>query len=153
MTTYAINLNTNATTEYDGFAPNSMCLAHDGNRYMLDAAGLHRIGGGDDNGAPIEAMIGLGKTDLGSPYKKRLVAAYLEVSSETPMLLRLFDDDADYELVARSSSEVLEQQRVDLPRGVRANFFGFELYNTNGGDFTLDNMELLSAASKTRRIG
>lgn len=152
MTAYAVTLS-GATTQYDNFDFNSLARAHDGAYYALGASGLYRLGGADDDGASIEAMIGLGRSDLGSSQKKRLRAIYLDGASETPMLVRLGEGVNQYELPARGASDELEQQRVDVCRGARANIFGFEVYNTAGGGFDLASMEVISSASATRRIG
>lgn len=153
MTTYAINMTTNATTEYDNFTPNSMCLGHDGAYYFMDSTGLYRLGGDDDDGDPIECMLGLGLSDLGSSLKKRLRAIYLAVVSPEPMLVRLQEGQEQYELLAEGASDELEQQKVKVPRGARANFFGFEVYNTGGSEVYLSEVEVISSASKTRRVG
>jgi hypothetical protein len=153
MTTYAMNLKSNATTEYGGFDFNSMALAHDGNYYAIGSSGLVKLGGDTDAGAPIEAMAGLGQTDLGTDKKKRLRAIYAGAQSVESVLVRIECEGDHYEVPALSASEVLQQQRIDPPRGLRANVFGFDIYNQGGSSLRLSSFEVVSSASATRRIG
>lgn len=152
MTTYAINLKTGVTTSYAGFDFNSMTLAHDGNYYGMRDDGLYLLAGDTDDGAPIEAMAGLGQSDLGSDMKKRLRVAYLGVESDSPMLLALGVEGERYELPARGASDQNRQQRIDVCRGARANLFTLDLYNTAGSGFKLSSLEVVPAPSSTRRI-
>jgi hypothetical protein len=154
MTTYALNLETNATTQYgDSFDFNSLTQAHDGRYYAMNASGLCLLDGDDDDGDPIEAMIGLGQSDLGSDQRKRLRVAYLGVESDTPMVLVLGAEGEQYELPARSASDEHQQQRVDVCRGARANLFTLDLYNSGGSDFKLSALTVVPAASANRRFG
>lgn len=142
MTTYAINLTTGATTRYEGFDFNSMCRGHDGKFYGLTATGLFELTGDLDDTALIEAMVGFGKQDFGSSNRNRLTHAYLGVASSTEMMLRIQREGEYFEYPARSSSETLMQHRVDLGRGLEANWFGIECYALRGGSFTLADMDI-----------
>lgn len=154
MTIYAINLKTSATTEYsDAFAFNSMTRAHDGRYYGLKDDGLYLLEGDDDDLDNIEAMIGLGKSNLGSDMRKRLRVTYLGVESEAPMLLALGAEGEQFELPARGASDEHKQQRIDMARGVKANLFTLDFYNTGGSGFKLSSIEVVPAPSNTRRIG
>lgn len=44
------------------------------------------------------------------------------------------------------------QTRCPVGRGIRENYLGFGLSNPAGQAFTLDRVEILTAASKTRRV-
>jgi hypothetical protein len=149
-----MNRDTSATTQYgDSFDFNSMTLGHDGRYYVMGVGGLYLLEGDDDGGEPIEAMVGLGQSDLGSDKRKRLRVAYLGVESDTPMVLVLGAEGEQYELPARSASDEHQQQRVDVCRGARANLFTLDLYNSDGGDFKLSSLTVVPAESTNRRFG
>lgn len=152
MTTYAVNLTNNATTVYENFSFNSMCLGHDGNYYALGPAGLYSLGGDLDDTANIDSMLGLGKQDFGVPNIKHLSVAYIGVRAETPVLLRLGCNGESAEYLARGSSTELVQERIDLGKGWRANWFTVDLYNTSGGQFTVDSLEVVPHIISKRRV-
>ena len=78
-------------------------------------------------------------------------ACYIGVSSETPMELRVSpSDDEVYEYTARSCSLDMRVQRVDVGRGLRSNWFGLSIYNTEGSDFTLASVSFAPVASGRR---
>lgn len=152
MTTYAVNLTNNATTRYENFAFNSMCLGHDGAYYALGDAGLYSLGGDLDDLANIEAMVGLGKQDFDSPNIKHLGAVYIGMQGEAPVLLCLGTNGELAEYLARGSADELMQVRVDVGKGWRANYFTLDLYNTVGGQFTLASIAAEPYLQSKRKI-
>lgn len=150
LTTYCVNLTNNATSQYENFDFNSMALAHDGDYYALTSTGLFRLGGDTDNGALIDAMVSFGVQDLGTDNLKILPVVYLSVASTTLMMLRVGADGVYYEFKARTSSEELTTQRVDVARGLRASVFDLGVYNTDGGDFSLYSVRADAVKSKRR---
>lgn len=151
MTTLRIATEGGATSEYTGADFNSICRAEDGNTYLLTEAGLFRLGGDDDAGAPIAASIDLGKQDFGSPALKRTPAAYVGASSTGLLALTVEVEGAEYTYPSRAASALLQQQRFDLGRGLRANWFGLTLSNTAGGDFEIADFSI-DVAESARRI-
>ncbi len=150
LTTYCVNLTSNATSRYENFDFNSMALVHDGAYYALSSAGLSQLGGDTDAGASIDAMVSLGVQDMGTDLLKHLQAVYLSVASTTPMLLCVGTNGVYYEFEARGSSEELAIQRVDVARGMRASVFKLDVYNTDGGDFSLYSVRADAIKSKRR---
>lgn len=149
-TTYSTNLTTGATSRYENFDFNSMCLAHDGKHYGLTATGLCELSGDLDDTDLIEAMIGLGNQNFGLNELKRLPWAYLSVSCETKMLLRLRVKGLYYEFLSRTCDENMQQQRIDASQGLKSSFFGIDIYNTDGGRFTLESVEIEAFKSRGR---
>jgi hypothetical protein len=149
-TTYNTNLTTGATSRYENFDFNSMCLAHDGKHYGLTATGLCELSGALDEAASIESMIGLGNQNFGSSELQRIPWVYLSVACETKMLLRVRARGLYYEFLTRGYDEELQQQRVDVAQGLKANFFGIDVYNTDGGDFTLASIGIEPIKSKRK---
>lgn len=152
MTTYCIDPYSGATTEYENFNFNSLCLAHDGNYYGVTAAGIFSLGGNYDVTEPIRAMVGFGSSDMGSPFKKNLSVQYADISTETNIVSRILVDEYDYRYESRKAPQGERMVRIDLGKGLRSTYFGLELYNTCGGAFELTSLETISHQSKTRKI-
>lgn len=152
LTTYNVNLMTNATTQYEHFDFNSMCLASNGAYYGMSSDGLYQLTGDTDADAKIEAMLSLGKQDFGTQALKHLAGAYLGVMSDTPMRVRVMANGAQYDYLARDYDSGLMQQRVDTGRGLRANYFTLDVYNTDGGQFELATLDACINLISQRRI-
>lgn len=135
MTTYCINLDTSATSEFSNYAFNSYCAAHDGHRYALTSAGLFLLEGDTDDGEEIEASIQTGKQDFKTQSEKRLNTVYVGASSPEKMALTINSMGVEHDYNTRSYSEELNQQRFDVGKGLRANWFDFTVRNTSGADF------------------
>ncbi len=150
-TTYCINLETGATSTYTGFSFNSMCETA-GSHYALTSTGLYKLGADLDDANEIAAAIDLGKHDFGSSAKKHLPSCYVGVASSDRIMLTVEADGASYDYLARSSSAELKQHRIDPGLGLRANWFGLTLKNTNGCDFEIADFQIDAAAS-SRRTG
>lgn len=152
MTTYCIDPYSGATTEYENFNFNSLCLAHDGNYYGVTSTGIFALGGDYDVAEPIRSMVGFGSSDLEQPFKKHLSVQYAEVATETPLLSRVLVDESDYAYESRVCPDGTRLVRFTLGKGLRSTHFGFEVYNTCGGDFEMTSLETRVHPSKTRRI-
>lgn len=152
MTTYCIDPYSGATTEYENFNFNSLCLAHDGNYYGVTSTGIFALGGDYDVAEPIRSMVGFGSSDLEQPFKKHLSVQYAAASSETPLLSRVITDSMDYSYESQVRQEGVHMEKFILGKGLRSVYFGFELYNTCGGAFELISLTTLASQSKTRRI-
>jgi len=139
---YVMNVNTGAVSTYEGWDFTSMAKV--GNEfYATTPDGLVRIGAGDDAGTGIDAVVRTGITDFDSTRMKRLVKAYLGVSSDGNVLLKTITDEGVeniYELQAETST-VVKESPVEIGRGLRARYWQFEVLNDAGSDFTLESVE------------
>ena len=139
---YVMNVNTGAVSTYEGWDFTSMAKV--GNEfYATTPDGLVRIGATDDDGTGIDAVVRTGITDFDSTRMKRLVKAYLGVSSDGQVLLKTITDEGTeniYELQAETSTAVKESP-VEIGRGLRARYWQFEVLNEAGSDFTLESVE------------
>ena len=139
---WCVNLENGAATRYEGWdvtsASGGYCTKSDG-VYQLEADG------------DVTAYISLGKEDFGVENLKRFPACYLGVASEQPMLLKVTtsaDDTFEYE--TRSSENSMRIQRIDTGRGLRDNWFGLEIHNIDGSDFTLASISFAPVVSGRR---
>lgn len=148
--TYSINLDTGATSRYGNFIFNSLCKAEDGNHYALTSAGLFSLAGKRDGAADIATNVDLGLQDLGSKQIKRLGAAYAGVASDNALRLIVRDETSELTYTARSSSAILQEQRFDTGKGLRANFFNLTL-SSQGGAVEVSDFSV-TVADSTRRI-
>lgn len=149
MSTWVVNAETAASSRYEQFEFNSFAH-HAGVHYAFGADGIYRLGGATDAGDAIRAMVAFGKTAFGTPQLKRVPYAYIGVSSEDVMYLKLRLADKEYIYRTRGHSMQMGQQRFDVGRGLVATYWEFELYNADGADFTLDTVEFVPVTLERR---
>lgn len=148
---WVVNVLTGASWQYENFGFNSFAKIG-GKYYGAKDDGVYLLEGATDAGVPIAASVNLGRHDFNSQMLKRLESAYMTVGSGNDMQLKVTaDDGTTYTYTARRSDGKLQQQRIDVGRGLKANFMQFEIANTGGADFELAGTEIMAAES-TRRI-
>lgn len=147
---WTLNTENNGSTRYEGYDYNSFAKIGD-SYFGCKAGGIYALDGDDDAGEPIQAMVSFGKQDFGTTALKRVTNVYLGASSTGKLFVKVLAEGEEYLYEARDSSEAMQTQRVDLGRGLRANFLEFELYNADGDDFELASVEF-AAVPLTRRI-
>lgn len=147
--TWVMNLRTGASSRYENFYFDSV-MNVGGVLYGANSEGLFELGGDDDDGAPIEAVLDFGLKSFGSNQLKRLEQIYLTVASTGPMFVRVTAEGASYTYTMRDFNEAMQTQRVTPGKGMRANYFGFEVGNIDGADFELSAVEVLVAESSRR---
>jgi len=148
---WVVNTLTGGTSMYEGFDFNSFGKVD--TAYLgCKSDGIYVLDGDDDNGTPIQASVSFGKTDLGSNHVQRMIKAYADLSSTAPMTLKITANGEEFLYPARDFDEALTTQRFDVGRGLEARYFTFEIFNTDGCDFTLSNAEFLTNDVMHRRI-
>lgn len=146
---WVVNVDTGATSRYEAFDFNSFAEI-DGHYFGCRADGIYELEGDTDDGDPIRAMVSFGKQDFGTSALKRITNAYVGVSSTGKLVLKVIADGAEYDYVARDSSEYMQTQRFDTGRGLRLNQLEFELYNQDGDDFELSSVEFAVLTTERR---
>ncbi len=148
--TWAMNLETGGVTFYEGFDFNS--YAKIGGRYYgCTDDGIYQLDGDTDNGEPIRAMVSFGKQNFGTSALKRITNAYVGVSGQGRLFLKVLAEGREYTYAQRGYDEQLQVQRFDTGKGLRVNWLEFELYNADGEDFELASVEF-AAVPLSRRI-
>lgn len=145
---WVVNMASNASTRYDAYGFNSF-FALGGKQYGVRRDGVYLLEGDDDAGQPIVAGVALGKHDFGTQALKHLEAVYAGVTSTGKLALRVDDGKKSYTYLARASGEALEAQRFDTGRGLRSNYFAFDLVG-EGQAFELDNITFRVVATQRR---
>ena len=119
--------------------------------YGCKADGIYALDGETDAGSAIRAMVSFGKQDFGTSALKRITNAYVGVSCEGRMFLKVIAEGEEYVYAARSADEELQVQRFDTGKGLRVNYLEFELYNADGEYFELASVEF-AVVPTSRRI-
>lgn len=149
MDAWAVNLDSGASTEYRNYPFESM--ANIGGRYFGAAfEGLYELAGDTDAGAPIEAKFDIGRKDFGNKQLKRIEQIYLGITSKGQMMVKVTAEGASYTYPMREFGEHIQTQRVTPGKGMRANYFGFEIGNTAGCEFEITSLDMMVAESARR---
>jgi len=140
---WCVNLQNKAATQYSGYDFTSIS----GN-YGTKDDGIHNLNAAVD----VPWSVDFGKINFGSEELKHLPNAYVGVDSGEPMILTVtLPDGTAYDYTARSSGTDLKMQRIDVGKGLRANWFNLSLSNDTGSDFSLASVSFAPTVS-TRRI-
>ena len=146
---WVTNVKTGAVSRYTHYGFQS--FAQIGGHYFgVSVDGVYLLEGDKDGDDAVHARIGTGLLGLGSKELKHVSAVYLDVASTGVMSVRVSAGDQQYTYKARGANARNAQQRVDVGRGLRANFYGFEVFN-DGADFELDGLDA-NATKSARRI-
>lgn len=137
------------TSTFENYDFNSFATIG-GRTYGVKGDGLYLLDGDTDNGQPIQASVSYGRQDFGTKTMKHMTRAYVGASSTGKLYLKIIADGKEYLYAARSSSTEIAQQRIDVGRGLQANYFTFELFNKDGGDFEIDSVSFFAAEFKRR---
>ena len=145
---WVVNAATNASTRYDRYGFNSFA-AVGGRHFGARADGIYLLEGASDAGRPIKSGIALGQHDFGSQALKNINAVYVGVSSTGALFLKVGDGRTHYTYRARRTDPRMKVQRFDTGRGLRTNYFTFEL-TSEADAFELDSVTFHVLASQRR---
>lgn len=147
LTTWAVNTETGAVTEYTNYGFNS--FAQMGHKFLgASSDGLYELNGDDDAGDDIISVIKSGLAQFGGSRFTMFKAAYMGVRGGGEYVLRLETGDGrfyDYNVIAQD----MQTTKVRLGKGLRARYFSFELTST-GQDFDLDSVEFVPLVAQRR---
>lgn len=140
-----MNTLTGAVTEYAGFDFHGITPTHGGS-----AVGLYEFGGELDVAALIVSEVRTGRTQMGTPAKKRPDCVYftLPIGAGAGVLVVEASETYEYPVTMREGLET----RGTPGKGIFETLLGFGFKNTEGQDFALDKIGVKLAASTTRRI-
>lgn len=140
-----MNTQNNAVTEYDQVPYNSMANTGIGEYAACAGDGIYSMEGGLDDAANIDAYITTGMTNFGESKFKRVDRAYVAMSNDGPMVLKVITRNALgtltedwYEL--EKTSDTLRTDRIKLGKGLKSHYWQFTLSNKNGADFDLSEL-------------
>jgi hypothetical protein len=148
---WVVNLDgqSKASVQYENYGFNSF-FQQDGAYYGVANDGIYELAGGTDAGAPIQAYLNLGRSNMDVQGVKHMPSVYIGAASDGKLILRTDTDGVVRYYRARVSTADLTQQRVDIGRGVRGTYWELEVINENGDDFDLADLTLLPVALDRR---
>lgn len=146
---HVLNTTTRGFSTYDNYPFNGFCeLA--GKHYATGPGGLFRIGEGNDaDGDAIISEVRSGLVRLGTNRLKRMPSIYLVLKADGHIALKVVTtNERDgslqewwYERDGRPAP-AMRNDRVKLGRGLRGALWQWALVNADGGDFSLDVVEM-----------
>lgn len=140
MTTWCVNTRAGIVTEYRNYVFNS--FAQMGRVYLgANETGLYELAGEDDDGSDIVASIRGGFLQLNSSRFTGLKGVYLGVRGGGEFFLKI-QTPAGEEYVYRVLARDMETTKVNIGKGLRHRYLGFELVST-GQDFDLESVEFV----------
>lgn len=131
-----VNLKNRAITQHTRTF-NSMCKF--GNTYLgASAGGLFQIGGYNDAGVQIPALIRSGTFDLGTNAEKRFRFLYFGLKSNGTLTISLYHRDTLATKIAVPSTGGLTKEiRVPVSRQYQGGYWFWQIENKDGAFFAL----------------
>lgn len=121
---------------------------------VASSGGLFLVGGGDDDGANIDAYFALNLSDIGSGQKKRVRSLLLAYEATKPVSVETqFDEDPDM-AVTKSLPQTSGRQHRGKVNGERSSYGGslqVTVANTDGGEFNVDSVSAFFVSGSTSR--
>ena len=145
---WAVNTANSASTRYDSYGFNSFA-SFGGKHYGAKPDGVYLLEGANDAGQPIASGVSFGQHDFGTQALKHISAVHVGVSSTGALFLKVGDGVNSYTYRARRTDPRMKVQRFDTGRGLRANYFTFDL-TSDSDAFELDSVQFEVLASQRR---
>lgn len=126
--TWVLNMENSASSQYDDFGFNS--FSHDtvNQRYLACSEdGIYSLSGTTDNGVPIDSLIEFGTSNFGSQQLKNISNAWLGLSTTGQVYLKVQADNNTVTYEAKAYNSNLENQRVDIGKGLRGAYWKFSI--------------------------
>lgn len=149
MVGWIINPNLMASTALDNYDFTGFGQ-HKGRYYGIRPDGLYVLEGDTDDGVQIDSFISLGNKNFNTAKQKRVPHAYIGASTDGRMVLKVIVHGQEYLYAVRNPSTDMAEQRVDIGRGLRSNYWNFELMNREGADFEIDTIKFMPIVLERR---
>jgi hypothetical protein len=151
---FVMNLLHFGVTEYSNYLFNSFCDYHLNGVYIgASEDGIFLLDGDDDAGIKINAAIQSGTEDLWGQVMKRLREGFA-VKRGGPLAVQLILDEGRFNPVTRdllSVRDVMHEERVKLPHGLKNRFISFIIRNLGGADFDLESLRIFCDLIQRRK--
>lgn len=154
---YSVNTRNAAVSEYDNYPFNSFAIVG-GIPFGAGPDGIYRLEGNDDEGAPIHASVYTGLSDYGNSQLKKMPAAWIGLTSDGDMVLKVVTSDTGkkkenwYRMKGRPNGTPVDS-RFSPAKGLNGRYWGFEIANIDGADFTLDSLKVWPLIMQRRYSG
>lgn len=147
---WVVNDESSASAMYEDYSFNSFAK-FDGKYYGAKSDGIYLLDGDTDDGQPVRSSVSFGRRDFGDSAKTSIHSCYIGVASDGTLVLKVTADGTEYLYRTTRTTGELATQRIKTGRGIKANYLTLELFNADGADFELDNIEF-ELAKLARRI-
>jgi hypothetical protein len=144
---WVVNADLRAVTEYRNVPFESLATFR-GMHYAAGPNGIFQLTGDTDNGEPIDAWVRTFLTDFGTNIFKRAPDIFVGVTATGDMMVKVLTRDPgtgapceDWYSVVRKQEAGPAIGRVKVGRGLKSTWWGLELRNVDGGDFTVHAIE------------
>lgn len=134
-------------TTYQDF-PFTSFANFNGKQYGASAEGIFELTGNTDDGDPIPAWVRTALFDLESRRDKRMQTMYVGYTSDKRLVAKMITTNGGekvetwYTMRAIQKAESTREARIEVGKGLHSVYWGFELHNEDGADFTLDVVAL-----------
>lgn len=155
-TGWLLNATTKAASTYTNTEFDSLC-EFQGLHFGAGRNGLVQFGGTSDSGGPIPVAVGSFLMDLNIGTLKRCPDAWLAVTNTGDVVLKVKTREPltgvaceDWYAPRRGPAINEGKAHVEIGRGLKSHFWGYELVNVDGSSLDLNGIELRPIAL-TRR--
>ncbi|EIK96050.1 hypothetical protein PMM47T1_13860 [Pseudomonas sp. M47T1] len=145
---YATNIASGAVGRYQGFDFSGFCRVGMFT-YGFRSDGLYLLRLGDDNGAPISAMVDMAAEALAATMQSRLEMLYFGLDTDGEVLVRMVSDD-DREQFYRAQPVQPAVWRAKPALGVNSRHWRMRLEITDATAAQLENVEWLAIPTGRR---
>jgi hypothetical protein len=151
---FVMNLSHFGVTEYNNFPFNSFANYHGTGIYIgASEEGIFLLDGEDDNGVKINSAIQFGVEDLWKNFINRLREGFVNMRGG-PLRIELILDEGRLTPVTmdlQSLTNVIHEERLKPPRGLKNRFFSVIIKNLGGSDFDLESLRIFCDEIKRRQ--
>lgn len=147
----SINLSNNAVSEYLNYKFNSQTYFN-GKYIGANTSGIFDLTGDDDAGTSIASKIRTGLDDVGSYNLKRVWGIYLSHNGEA-LWIRTTTETEDFDTIAGTKNRAsMSVQKFRTQRTKRNGYWGVEVTNLGGTDFTISGLEVVYEILNRRAV-
>lgn len=147
----SINLSNQGVSEYINYQFNSQTYFN-GKYIGANSSGLFDLTGDDDAGTDIAARIRSGLDDLGSYHLKRVWGVYLAHNGEA-LRVKTASPSEDLDTVGGAKNRAtVSVQKFKVQRTKRDVYWGVQVENEGGSDFTIEGLEMICEVLGRRAV-
>lgn len=155
MTTLALNLYNQAISQYTDYDYNTLGVFQ-GTPIGIKGSGLDKLEQSDHDGASIDARIETGYMNFGNPNQKRIRSIVLGGEAESPVMVDINCNESTMETVNLLFSESmlkLSGAKAYSTRFQKGRYFQFVVSNTNGDQFSIEDLTIVALILHTKPKG
>ena len=138
--TWAVNLDTGTSSQYDGYGYNSF-FERDGKYYGVADDGIYLLEGEKDAGKSIAALLDQGLSDYGTFHTKKATDVYIACASGGRLQLKVVVDGVEKVYQANSHSNTIKEHRVQISRSQLGSEWQLVWSNQGGDDFDISEID------------